>query len=232
MMLRIGSTLAAMVLFAVMGTALALWGVNILPSVPLRGGFIVLVVITCLIGLRTVARDPRISHSTHTRARPAQVPEQTLVTVPASSPAGMCWQCGFTVRGESLVCWKCGATQPQRHDLLPSMMPGKETDWDRNETVYHVPEPDVLPAGSLPIYRVDVPEGWSRAEAGAFIFPVSGNAQLRLPGQTDPFQSPVLENILGAPPMQPDVESQHSNLASTADGAGPEEGPATPSEAR
>jgi hypothetical protein len=167
MLLRIGSTLAATVLFAVMGTALALWGVNILPSDPLRGGFIVLVVITCLIGVRTVARDPRLSRSRHTRARPAQVPEQTLVAIPTTAPAGKCWQCGMPVRGANTLCWRCGATQPRVRAVLPPIIPAKQTAWDSSEAVYRVPLPDVLPTGPSPAYRVEVPKGWNENDADA-----------------------------------------------------------------
>ena len=165
MLLRIGSTLAATIILGVMGTGLVLWGFNILPSAPARVGFTVLVVAACLVALRTIARGPRVSQASHTRARAAQVPEPMLVAIPATAPLGMCWQCGSPVRGANTLCWRCGATQPQLHALLPPIIPGKETDWDSDEAVYLVPEPDVLPTASLPIYRVDVPDGWSDVDA-------------------------------------------------------------------
>ncbi len=207
MLLRIGSTLAATVMFGVMGTGLALWGINILPWAPLRVGFIALVVATCLVALRAVSRDPRLVHTANSRARAARVPEPTLVTTPASSPIGMCWQCGSPVRESNLVCLRCGATQPQRHELLPAIIPGKETDWDKSEMVYHVPEPEVLPTGSLPIYRVGLPDGWSEGDGGILDAPPAEGARwLPAPqiahGQTQS-EGGFAEDSLLQPVMEP-----------------------------
>jgi hypothetical protein len=167
MLLRIGSTLTAMVMFAVIGTGLVFWGTKFIPSMPLRVGFFVLVALVFLVALRTIARDPQVWRKAETRARPASVDEQTLVTVPYESPLGMCWQCGMPVRASNTVCLKCGATQTQKLKALPPIIPGKVTAWDSGGTIYSVPEREFTPMDSAPVYRVVAPEGWSNSlEAG------------------------------------------------------------------
>ncbi|SRR5258708_14049178 len=198
-MLRFGTIVIGSVLLFVMGAGLVFWGLHILPEGPLRVAFVAGVALVCLVLLIGMAREPRGVQHAYTRARPALLAEHKFRTDPHETPTGRCWQCGARVRRWNTVCFKCGATQTQRREALPPMMPDQPSPWESEALLYSVPRPAVPPGAPAPPYkpmRSDWPSSFDEPALAAEVSPP-------LPPPELPPAEPLLPERASAPLYAP-----------------------------